>query len=521
MWLKASKDSAHESESWLLDPRTDRYCFQMSSKNRGLLFSNSILLSPQLNGEEEDSFTINQHREKLKAKMVPPAKIGNEKKNGYGNGEVPAAKARKNAKAAKTPKTPKVKNNSMLKARLETPSSAQASPSGSNVELDTPDGPLSINIPKMPKPLSGSAGLGKRTKGKKEGKTKEKGPPTTDQLNAKRRRLWVAIMKRELGRGQKARNYNQKERLANCKRVAVNCQRQVRQKALASQRAMRETTSRAKKLTREMQAYWRKFDRVDRIQKRKQEKKEEEQQKQDLQILESKRQHRKLNFLITQTELYAHFMAKKIGTATETSEKQILEKLEEDKSLPKLSENSRVIDDYDSAEVKSHVLENANAALEVHRNVTQSFDDETHLKLEDDHHEERLQPSIFKGTLKKYQLKGMNWLLNLYDQGINGILADEMGLGKTIQSLAMLAYIAESYNIWGPFLVITPASTLHNWQQEVAKFLPSFKVVPYWGSPQERKILRHFWDQSNLHTKSASFHLVITSYQVKQLNKIA
>ena len=61
----------------------------------------------------------------------------------------------------------------------------------------------------------------------------------------------------------------------------------------------------------------------------------------------------------------------------------------------------------------------------------------------------------------------MNWLLNLYDQGINGILADEMGLGKTVQALSMLAHIAEHYNIWGPFLVITPASTLHNWQQEV------------------------------------------------------
>ena len=37
----------------------------------------------------------------------------------------------------------------------------------------------------------------------------------------------------------------------------------------------------------------------------------------------------------------------------------------------------------------------------------------------------------------------MNWLANLYDQGINGILADEMGLGKTIQSIAFLAHLAE------------------------------------------------------------------------------
>lgn len=39
--------------------------------------------------------------------------------------------------------------------------------------------------------------------------------------------------------------------------------------------------------------------------------------------------------------------------------------------------------------------------------------------------------------------KGMNWLNNLYDKGINGILADEMGLGKTVQTIAFLATLAE------------------------------------------------------------------------------
>ena len=60
---------------------------------------------------------------------------------------------------------------------------------------------------------------------------------------------------------------------------------------------------------------------------------------------------------------------------------------------------------------------------------------------------------------------------------------------------------------------------------QVAKFVPSFKVVPYWGGPQERRILRQFWDNSDLHQKSSSFHLVITSYQIvimdfKHLNRI-
>lgn len=36
------------------------------------------------------------------------------------------------------------------------------------------------------------------------------------------------------------------------------------------------------------------------------------------------------------------------------------------------------------------------------------------------------QPTMLTCQLKEYQLKGLNWLANLYEQGINGILADEM-----------------------------------------------------------------------------------------------
>ena len=57
------------------------------------------------------------------------------------------------------------------------------------------------------------------------------------------------------------------------------------------------------------------------------------------------------------------------------------------------------------------------------------------------------QPSMLKCHLKAYQLKGLSWLANLYEQGINGILADEMGLGKTVQSIAFLTYLAEVRNL--------------------------------------------------------------------------
>eukprot|EP00094_Tigriopus_californicus_P007060 TCALIF_06798-PA protein Name:"Similar to Ino80 Putative DNA helicase Ino80 (Drosophila melanogaster)" AED:0.17 eAED:0.18 QI:0/0/0/0.75/1/0.87/8/0/1427 len=349
--------------------------------------------------------------------------------------------------------------------------------------------------------------------GRKKG-SKNTGPLTLDQLKARRKRLWVSIMKKEISKAQKARNYTQKEKLTNSKKVAAQCMRQARQKAMQSQRVMKESVWRAKRLTREMQAYWKRFDRVEKQQKRQQEQEAEKQQKMDLQLLETKRQTRKLNFLITQTELYAHFIASKIGADKTNQEADILKKLEDEAEA-----GSRLaqIDDYNSMEAKTLAINNASQAWEEHEQKKRSYD----VKSNDggeivggEANDDRTQPSIFNGKLKAYQLRGLNWLMNLYDQGINGMLADEMGLGKTVQALSMLAYIAEKYEIWGPFLVITPASTLHNWQQEVAKFVPSFKCVPYWGSPQERKVLRHFWDQKELNTKSASFHLVITSYQL-------
>jgi DNA helicase INO80 len=91
------------------------------------------------------------------------------------------------------------------------------------------------------------------------------------------------------------------------------------------------------------------------------------------------------------------------------------------------------------------------------------------------------QPKMLQGTLKEYQLKGLDWLVNLYEQGINGILADEMGLGKTIQAISFLANLAEDKNIWGPFIVVAPASTLHNWHQEIGRFAPGLKTLPYVG----------------------------------------
>lgn len=49
------------------------------------------------------------------------------------------------------------------------------------------------------------------------------------------------------------------------------------------------------------------------------------------------------------------------------------------------------------------------------------------------------QPEFLKaGTLRDYQLDGLNWLIYSWMQDQNCILADEMGLGKTVQCVSLL-----------------------------------------------------------------------------------
>ena len=53
---------------------------------------------------------------------------------------------------------------------------------------------------------------------------------------------------------------------------------------------------------------------------------------------------------------------------------------------------------------------------------------------------------------------------------------------KTVQALVFLAHLAEEKGIRGPFLVVSPSSTLHNWKDEISKFLPDMAMLPYWGA---------------------------------------
>uniref|UniRef100_A0A673XIV4 Chromatin-remodeling ATPase INO80 n=1 Tax=Salmo trutta TaxID=8032 RepID=A0A673XIV4_SALTR len=366
---------------------------------------------------------------------------------------------------------------------------------------------------------------------------------TVEQLNARRRKVWLTIAKKECPKAFKQKASAKNFVLTNAKKLAHQCMREVRRAAIQAQKNCKETLPRARRLTKEMTLYWKKYEKVEKEHRKRAEKEALEQRKLDEEMREAKRQQRKLNFLITQTELYAHFMGGKGPGEEDGGEEDILNKLDDTNSHRQMTVGGGLMvnvgqEDYDSEYYKSQALRNAKEAYEIHQARTRLFDEEAKDSRCASLHqasggsgsgfgesyslsnpsiqagEDIPQPTIFNGKLKGYQLKGMNWLANLYEQGINGILADEMGLGKTVQSIALLGHLAERDNIWGPFLIISPASTLNNWHQEFTRFVPKFKVLPYWGNPHDRKVIRKFWSQKTLYTQNAPFHVVITSYQL-------
>ena len=117
------------------------------------------------------------------------------------------------------------------------------------------------------------------------------------------------------------------------------------------------------------------------------------------------------------------------------------------------------------------------------------------------------QPKLIKGgTLKSYQMIGLNWMVSLYNNNLNGILADEMGLGKTIQTISLFCYLIESKGNEGPFLVVVPLTTISNWSMEFDKWAPDIRKIIYKGKKNERPLLAQ-------HLKNDKFHVVLTTYE--------
>lgn len=119
---------------------------------------------------------------------------------------------------------------------------------------------------------------------------------------------------------------------------------------------------------------------------------------------------------------------------------------------------------------------------------------------------------VVNGTLKPYQVTGLEWLVSLYNNNLNGILADEMGLGKTIQTIALIAYLMETKGNNGPFLIIVPLSTLSNWALEFNRWAPTVIKICYKGSPLVRRGLVN-------QIRQGRFNVLLTTYEYVMKDK--
>ncbi|KAK8083205.1 hypothetical protein PG996_001986 [Apiospora saccharicola] len=120
----------------------------------------------------------------------------------------------------------------------------------------------------------------------------------------------------------------------------------------------------------------------------------------------------------------------------------------------------------------------------------------------------RESPAFIQGTMRDYQVAGLNWMISLHENGISGILADEMGLGKTLQTISFLGYLRHIMDIKGPHLVIVPKSTLDNWKREFERWTPEVNVLVLQGAKEERHNL------INERLVDDGFDVCITSYEM-------
>ncbi|ORX56285.1 hypothetical protein DM01DRAFT_1017625 [Hesseltinella vesiculosa] len=175
----------------------------------------------------------------------------------------------------------------------------------------------------------------------------------------------------------------------------------------------------------------------------------------------------------------------------------------------KINDAKYQLEDYlDQDELKRHQTE-ANISTALQQDKTQG-DAESHLVKPT---ASARQPKLVTGgVLRDYQLAGVEWLISLWENGLNGILADEMGLGKTLQTISFIAHL-KSMNVSGPYLIVSPLSTLANWINEFKRFAPDIPVVLYHGSKEDRQ---HLINRKLLTKKQTTFEfpIVVTSYQL-------
>ncbi|VEU19477.1 DEKNAAC100795 [Brettanomyces naardenensis] len=119
---------------------------------------------------------------------------------------------------------------------------------------------------------------------------------------------------------------------------------------------------------------------------------------------------------------------------------------------------------------------------------------------------------VQNGTLRDFQLTGLNWMAYLWSRNENGILADEMGLGKTVQTVAFLSWLIYARRQNGPHLVVVPLSTVPSWQETFELWSPDVNVIYYMGNTKARQTIKDYEFFSG-NKKKPKFNVLLTTYE--------
>ncbi|XP_068081642.1 chromatin-remodeling complex ATPase chain Iswi isoform X2 [Anabrus simplex] len=179
---------------------------------------------------------------------------------------------------------------------------------------------------------------------------------------------------------------------------------------------------------------------------------------------------KRFEYLLKQTEIFTHFMSNNQRDKTPSSPLKVRPgRPRKNQEQPK---PEPAVVDHRHRKTEQEEDEELLAETNATRRTIISFDQSPYY--------------IKNGEMRDYQVRGLNWMISLYENGINGILADEMGLGKTLQTISLLGYMKHYRSIPGPHIVIVPKSTLANWMNEFKKWCPSLQAVCLIGDQETR-----------------------------------
>ena len=124
------------------------------------------------------------------------------------------------------------------------------------------------------------------------------------------------------------------------------------------------------------------------------------------------------------------------------------------------------------------------------------------------------QPSyIENGSLREFQITGINFLAHHWCRGNNVILADEMGLGKTVQTVSFMEWLRRDRGQQGPFLIVVPLSTIPSWAETFSNWTPDLNYVIYTGNEMSRRIIKDYELLHDGNVRKVKFNALITTYE--------